>query len=73
MDLSFCTNNFELVQFTLKVDSMDDNLTPAILKNKGAIFISYSPKIIKFALDNFSKKENDNWYYEDHIYKNLGL
>lgn len=52
---------------------MDDNLTPVILKNKGTIFVSYSPKIIKFALDNFPKKENDNWYYEDHIYKNLGL
>lgn len=52
---------------------MDDYLTPPILKDKGAIFISYSPKIIKFALDNFPKKENDNWHYEDHIYKNLGL
>jgi hypothetical protein len=53
--------------------SMDDYLTPPIFKNKGAIFVSYSPKIIKFTLDNFSKNENENWYYEEHIYKNLGL
>jgi hypothetical protein len=52
---------------------MDENSTPAILKNKGVIFVSYSPKIIKFALDNFSKKEDDNWYYKEEVYKRLGL
>lgn len=53
--------------------NMDQGLTPPILKNKGVIFVSFSPKIIKFTLDSFQKKENDNWYYENKIYQDLGL
>lgn len=52
---------------------MDENRTPPILKNKGAMFIPLSPKIIKYTLDHFTKKTQDNWHWKEHVYKNLGL
>lgn len=52
---------------------MDDNLTPPILKNKGVVFVSFQAKIIKYALDNFSKRDEKNWNYPEKVYTDLGL
>lgn len=58
---------------------MDDNLCPPILKNKSAIHVSFRMKIIQFAMDNFCNNysryanSNDNYYYPEQIYKNLGI
>lgn len=45
---------------------------PPIIRNVGAIFIPFSPKIVAYALQNFQKKPDRNWYYEDHVYQKLG-
>ena len=52
---------------------MNSSLTPPILKNKGAIFVSFNASIIQYALDNFQKKEDDNWRYKNSVYDELGL
>lgn len=52
---------------------MDESRTPPILKNKGAMFIPFSPKIIKYTLDYFQQKKEDNWHWKEHVYTNLGL
>ena len=59
---------------------MDDEFCPTILKNQNAVHVAFKMKIIKYALDNFPsyylKIKNDkstDWYYNDDVYKNLGI
>jgi len=52
---------------------MDNNLTPPILKNKGVLFIIFSPEVLKHALNNFKKKGKGNFSYKDKFYTNLGF
>lgn len=49
-----------------------DATCPPIIRNIGAIFVPFSPKIVAYALENFKKKDNDDWHYKDEIYKELG-
>ena len=43
-----------------------------LLKNVGAIFIPFSPDIIAFALEDHTRKPNDNYHYLSHVYERLG-
>jgi len=52
---------------------MNSTLTPPILKNKGAMFVPFNASIIKYTLDNFEKKEQQNWHWKDGVYEKLGL
>ena len=52
---------------------MYSTLTPPILKNKGAMFVPFNANIIQYALDNFQQKDDSNWHYKNHVYKDLGL
>jgi hypothetical protein len=45
---------------------------PPIIRDIGAIFVPYSPKIIKYALENFAMKSDGNYHYNDSVYKELG-
>lgn len=45
---------------------------PPIIRDAGAIFVSFSPKIIAYALKNYVMHEKGNWYYKDDLYKKLG-
>jgi hypothetical protein len=45
---------------------------PPIINNIGAIFAAFSPKIIKYTLENYEMKESGNYYYKDEVYKKLG-
>lgn len=46
---------------------------PPIIRDIGAIFIPFSPKIIAYAIENYSMHgDNKNYHYLDHIYTNLG-
>ena len=49
----------------------DDIKTPAIIKDIGAIFMPYSPKIIAFALNNYTMKNKGNYTYKDRVYNDL--
>jgi hypothetical protein len=52
---------------------LDADLCPPILKDEGAIFVPFKAKIIAYALQNFPKKDNGDWFYKTEIYQQLGL
>lgn len=46
---------------------------PPIIRDIGAIFVPFSPKIIAFAIENYSMhNDKNNYQYLDHVYTNLG-
>lgn len=45
---------------------------PPIIRDIGAIFIPFSPYIIKYALENYKMHEGSNYWYKDEVYKELG-
>lgn len=45
---------------------------PPIIRDIGAIFVPYSPKIIAYALENYKMKESGNYHYKDEVYRQLG-
>lgn len=46
---------------------------PPIIRDIGAIFVPFSPKIVAYAIENYEMhNDNDNYHYKDHIYTNLG-
>lgn len=45
---------------------------PPIIKNIGAIFVPFSPKIVAYALENYKMHTNDDYHYKDEIYTQLG-
>lgn len=49
-----------------------DDTCPPIIRNIGAIFVPFSPKIVAYALENYKMNSSDDWHYKDEIYKNLG-
>ncbi len=51
---------------------MVDATCPPIIKNIGAIFVPFSPKIVAYALEHYKMHDKDNWHYKDEIYKQLG-
>lgn len=53
--------------------SMVRDTCPPIIRDIGAIFVPFSPKIVAYAIENYRMpNDNDNYYYKDHIYANLG-
>ncbi|MCK4782968.1 MAG: TIR domain-containing protein [Desulfobacteraceae bacterium] len=47
---------------------------PPIIRGIGAIFVPFSPKIIAYAIKNYSMHDdNANYYYKASIYEELGL
>lgn len=52
---------------------MQRNTCPPIIRDIGAIFVPFSPKIVAYAIENYKMHDdNDNYHYKDHIYKKLG-
>lgn len=45
---------------------------PSVTNNIGAIFVPFSPYIIKYALENYTMRENSNYVYKDEVYKRFG-
>jgi len=46
---------------------------PPIIRDIGAIFVPFSPKIVAYAIENYSiPNDNDNYHYLEHIYTKLG-
>lgn len=43
-----------------------------VIRDIGAIFVPFSPHIIKYALENYTMHEKDNYNYKDEVYKKLG-
>ena len=51
---------------------MVDVTCPPIIKDIGAIFVPFSPKIVAHALANWKTEEKGNWHYKDEVYQRLG-
>lgn len=51
---------------------MVEKTCPPMIRDIGAIFVPFSPKIIGYALENYKMHENDWYYYKDEIYQKLG-
>ena len=45
---------------------------PPIIRNVGAVFVPFSPYIIKYALDNYTMGKSGHYYYPDSVYESLG-
>ncbi len=53
---------------------MQAETSPPIIRDIGAIFVPFSPKIIAYAIKKYSMHDdNDNYHYKDSVYKELGL
>ena len=53
--------------------SMQRNICPPIIRDIGAIFVPFSPKIVAYAIENYQMHDdNDNYHYKDQVYKSLG-
>jgi hypothetical protein len=49
-----------------------DSTCPPIIRNIGAIFVPFSPKIIAHALEDYQMHPNDDYHYKDEVYRQLG-
>jgi hypothetical protein len=49
-----------------------DATCPPIIKDIGAIFVPFSPKIVAHTLENYKMNDKGNWHYKDDIYRQLG-
>ena len=45
---------------------------PPIIRDIGAIFVPFSPAIIKYALENYQMNDKGNYIYPDSVYQKLG-
>lgn len=45
---------------------------PPIVRNIGAAFVPFAPKIVAYALENFTMNGEGSWCYPDEDYKTLG-
>jgi hypothetical protein len=53
---------------------LDYDRCPPIIRDIGAIFVSFRAKIIAYALEHYEMGDNGkNYYYKDETYRNLGI
>ena len=45
---------------------------PSIIRNVGAIFVPFSPKIVAYALGDYVMNSSDDYHYKDEVYTQLG-
>ena len=61
--------------------SLDANLCPALMRDHLALHVSFSPKILQYALETWpavyeeyrKKGETGAYYYKESVYESLGL
>lgn len=51
---------------------IDENLCPPIIRDIGAIFVPFSPQIIKYAIENYKMHDSGNYHYKPEVYRQLG-
>lgn len=49
-----------------------DATCPPIIKDIGAIFVPFSPKIVAHALESWKMEAKGSWRYKDEVYQRLG-
>jgi Thoeris protein ThsB, TIR-like domain len=50
---------------------MVERTCPPIIRDIGAIFVPFSPKIVAYALENYQMHKDGNYYYKDEVYQKL--
>lgn len=50
---------------------MNPNTCPPIIQNIGAVFVSFSPRIVAHALENYEMGKAGHYYYGDAVYRQL--
>ena len=46
---------------------------PPIIRDMGAIFVPFSPKIVAYAIENYEMRDDyGNYYFKDALYRSLG-
>ncbi|NQZ26124.1 MAG: TIR domain-containing protein [Colwellia sp.] len=46
---------------------------PPVIRDMGAIFVAFSPRIVAHAIENYKMHDDyGNYYFKDEIYKKLG-
>ncbi|KGJ88996.1 TIR domain-containing protein [Colwellia psychrerythraea] len=46
---------------------------PAVIRDMGAIFVAFSPKIVAHAIESYNMHDNyGNYYFKDELYEELG-
>ena len=45
---------------------------PPVIRDAGAIFVPFSPRIIAYALEHYKMNDKGNWHYKDDVYRQLG-
>jgi hypothetical protein len=51
---------------------INDDLCPPILRNKGAVFVPFSSRILAHAIENYEPEAYGNWDHSDSVYRRLG-
>jgi hypothetical protein len=53
---------------------MQASTCPPIIRDIGAVFVPFSPKIVAYALMHYKMHDdNDNYHYKDSVYAKFGL
>lgn len=55
-----------------KTHFMNRERTPPVIQDIGALFVTFSPPIIAYALKNYRMMESGNYHYRDEVYSKLG-
>lgn len=52
---------------------MERDTCPPIIRDIGAIFVPFSPKIVSYAIENYQMhSDRKNYFYNESLYKSLG-
>lgn len=49
-----------------------DRTCPPMIRDIGAIFVPFSPYIVRYAIENYRMHDSNNYHYPDDIYSRLG-
>jgi len=51
---------------------MVERTCPPVIREIGAVFVAFSPGIVKHAIENYKMHESGNYHYRDEVYRSLG-
>lgn len=52
---------------------MNETTCPPVIRDVGAVFVAYSPRIIAHALEHYTMGRNGAFHYPDTVYQSLGI
>jgi hypothetical protein len=72
-EVAITERKMRIIGVNLNGSRLCDDRCPPVLKDIGALFVTFNPAIIQYALKNFERQDKDNWHYKDGTYTQLGL